>query len=178
MPFFVPFFQDFLKFLIFLFLLDCSTLYNVEQSSRGGISEILGQFLFFSNYVIIFIGSKKIWSASFKMKLLRPCRKSYTVLKHLFLLLVCYNRPFNILRCLSYVSKMANLICQNLICVQNGQSWLAKWDFKKWQRRMSNWSSMQNLKRLGKNMKKYEKYAKIRKNMKKYDKILKKYEKY
>ena len=37
---------------------------------------------------------------------------------------------------------------------------------------------MQNLKRLGKNMKKYEKYAKIRKNMKKYDKILKKYEKY
>ena len=34
----------------------------------------------------------------------------------------------------------ANLIGRNLICVQNGQFWLAKLDFEKWQRRMFNWS--------------------------------------
>ncbi len=32
--------QNFLKFLNFPLLLDCSTLYNAEKSSRSGISEI------------------------------------------------------------------------------------------------------------------------------------------
>ena len=48
------FLQDFLKVLNFSLLLDFSTFYNVEQSSRSRIPEIREPFSFFKNYTGIF----------------------------------------------------------------------------------------------------------------------------
>ncbi len=45
--------------------------------------------------------------------------------------------------CVQMTSWMDNLIGRNLICVQNGQFWLAKCDFENWQSRMLD-CSIQN----------------------------------